>query len=157
MHLLEPIVSIPQVWIRSLTFYCWCFYIFKAMLIHSHLIFVPLSSCWSCAEVLWLHYLCKLWLQPLHLSTGELLQWQQDKISSLRIMRWITCMAALANLHGFNYLSTGSFSSHFSSFYPDWAVSTLTGCLVKNVDVSAAEFSPACKVNYHSEGAISHP
>lgn len=32
------------------------------------------------------------------------------KNSALMIMRWITCMAALAKLHHFNYLSPGSFS-----------------------------------------------
>lgn len=49
-----------------------------------------------------------------YVSAQALLQWQRDEISALRIMRWITCMAALAKLHGFNYLSMGSFSSHFS-------------------------------------------
>lgn len=86
-------------------------FIFKGIMISTPWISVALSSTWNCAEVLWMHYLCKLGIQQLHLSTETRLQWQRDRISAQRIMRWITCMAALAKLHGFNYLS--SQQAHF--------------------------------------------
>lgn len=66
-----------------------------------------------------------------------------DKISALRIMRWITCMAALGKLHGFNYLSTGSFSSHFNPSYslgrlsPLWLAALLKcGCLCSHTEAT---------------------